>query len=158
MKQKLLNSLPSLSIIKISDYLNKVTDILNKVFIAVILISAITIIIGLIVISSAIMVQGKIKEYQNLVFKILGFSKREIILSSIIEFALIFFSVILIAILFAVIGSYFIIENIFELVWQFDLKILFNLGLSIGLVTLVLILLTNLKYLSPKVYPLIRNQ
>ncbi len=104
------------------------------------------------------MVQGKIKEYQNLVFKILGFSKREIILSSIIEFALIFFSVILIAILFAVIGSYFIIENIFELVWQFDLKILFNLGLSIGLVTLVLILLTNLKYLSPKVYPLIRNQ
>jgi len=104
------------------------------------------------------MVQAKIKEYQNLVFKILGFSKREIILSSIIEFALIFFSVILIAILFAVIGSYFIIENIFELVWQFDLKILFNLGLSIGLVTLVLILLTNLKYLSPKVYPLIRNQ
>ncbi len=155
---KLLDSLPSLSIIKISDYLNKVTDILNKVFIAVILISAITIIIGLIVISSAIMVQGKIKEYQNLVFKILGFSKREIILSSIIEFALIFFSVILIAILFAVIGSYFIIENIFELAWQFDLKILFNLALSIGLVTLVLILLTNLKYLSPKVYPLIRNQ
>jgi len=155
---KLLDSLPSLSIIKISDYLNKVTDILNKVFIAVILISAITIIIGLIVISSAIMVQGKIKEYQNLVFKILGFSKREIILSSIIEFALIFFSVILIAILFAVIGSYYVIEYIFELVWQFDLKVLFNLGLSIGLVTLVLILLTNLKYLSPKVYPLIRNQ
>ena len=155
---KLLDSLPSLSIIKISDYLNKVTDILNKVFIAVILISAITIIIGLIVISSAIMVQGKIKEYQNLVFKILGFSKREIILSSIIEFALIFFSVILIAILFAVIGCYYVIEYIFELVWQFDLKVLFNLGLSIGLVTLVLILLTNLKYLSPKVYPLIRNQ
>ena len=155
---ELLSNLPSLSIIKISDYLNKVTDILNKVFIAVILISAVTIIIGLIVISSAIMVQGKIKEYQNLVFKILGFSKREIILSSIIEFALIFFSVILIAILFAVIGSYFIIENIFELIWQFDLKVLINLGFSIGLVTLVLILLTNLKYLSPKVYPLIRNQ
>ena len=49
-------------------------------------------------------------------------------------------------------------ENIFELVWAFDFKVLFNLGLSIGLVTLILILLTNLKYLSPKVYPLIRNQ
>ena len=155
---EMLEIMPSLSMIKIADYLTKVTAVLNKVFIAVTLISAVTIVIGLIVISSAIMVQGKVKEYQNLVFKILGFSKREIILSSIIEFALIFFSVILIAILFAVIGSYFIIENIFELVWQFDLKILFNLGLSIGLVTLVLILLTNLKYLSPKVYPLIRNQ
>ena len=156
-ENKLLEILPSISIIRITDYLTKVTNILNKVFIAVILISAITIIVGLIVISSAIIVQGKIKEFQNLVFKILGFSKKEIVLSSIIEFILIFFSVILIAIFFAVIGSYYVIENIFQLVWQLDLKILFNISGSIGLVTLALIMLTNLKYLSPKVYPLIRN-
>ncbi|MDB2442280.1 ABC transporter permease, partial [Candidatus Pelagibacter bacterium] len=49
----MLEVLPSLSMIKIADYLNKVTDVLNKVFIAVTLISAVTIIIGLIVISSA---------------------------------------------------------------------------------------------------------
>ena len=157
-ENKLLEILPSISIIRIADYLTKVTNILNKVFIAVILISAITIIVGLIVISSAIIVQGKIKEFQNLVFKILGFSKKEIVLSSIIEFILIFFSVILIAIFFAVIGSYYVIENIFQLIWQLDLKILFNISGSIGLVTLALIMLTNLKYLNPKVYPLIRNQ
>ena len=157
-ENKLLEILPSISIIRIADYLTKVTSILNKVFIAVILISAITIIIGLIVISSAIIVQGKIKEFQNLVFKILGFSKKEIILSSLIEFILIFFSVILIAIFFAVFGSYYVIENVFQLVWQLDLQILFNISGSIGLITLALIMLTNLKYLNPKVYPLIRNQ
>ncbi len=155
---EMLEIMPSLSMIKIADYLLKVTAVLNKVFIAVTLISAVTIIIGLIVISSAIMVQGKIKEYQNLVFKILGFSKKQIIFSSLIEFIIIFMSVILIATFFAVIGSKFIMENIFELVWQFDFKVLFNLGLSIGLVTLILILITNLKYLNPKIYPLIRNQ
>ncbi|MDC3055218.1 ABC transporter permease [Candidatus Pelagibacter sp.] len=155
---KMLEVLPSLSMIKIADYLNKVTSVLNKVFIAVTLISGVTIVIGLIVISSAIMVQGKVKEYQNLVFKILGFSKKQIIFSSLIEFIIIFISVILIAIFFAVIGSKFIMENIFELVWQFDFKVLIYLGASIGIVTLILILLTNLKYLSPKVYPLIRNQ
>ena len=155
---KMLEVLPSLSIIKIADYLNKVTSVLNKVFIAVTLISGVTIVIGLIVISSAIMVQGKVKEYQNLVFKILGFSKKEIIFSSLIEFLIIFMSVILIAIFFAVIGSKFIMENIFELVWQFDFKVLIYLGASIGIVTLILIMLTNLKYLNPKVYPLIRNQ
>tara|TARA_B100001250_G_C19349775_1_gene592819 strand:- start:196 stop:633 length:438 start_codon:yes stop_codon:yes gene_type:complete len=144
--------------IKISDYLSKVTAVLNKVFIAVTLISAVTIVIGLIVISSAIIVQGKVKEYQNLVFKILGFSKKDIILSSIIEFLLIFFSVVLIAIFFATVGSKFIMENIFELVWKFDLEVIFNLSLTIGIVTLILIMLTNLKYLYPKVYPLIRNQ
>ena len=155
---EMLEIMPSLSMIKIADYLSKVTAVLNKVFIAVTLISAITIVIGLIVISSAIMVQGKVKEYQNLVFKILGFSKKQIIFSSLIEFVIIFKSVILIAVFFAVIGSKFIMENIFELVWMFDFKILIYLGLSIGFITLVLILLTNLRYLNPKVYPLIRNQ
>ncbi len=155
---EMLEIMPSLSMIKIADYLLKVTAVLNKVFIAVTLISAVTIIIGLIVISSAIMVQGKIKEYQNLVFKILGFSKKQIIFSSLIEFIIIFMSVILIATFFAVIGSKFIMENIFELVWRFDFKVLIYLGFSIGLVTLILILITNLRYLNPKIYPLIRNQ
>ena len=155
---EMLEVMPSLSMIKIADYLLKVTAVLNKVFIAVTLISAVTIIIGLIVISSAIMVQGKIKEYQNLVFKILGFSKKQIIFSSLIEFIIIFMSVILIATFFAVIGSKFIMENIFELVWQFDFKVLIYLGFSIGFVTLMLILITNLRYLNPKIYPLIRNQ
>tara|TARA_B100000700_G_scaffold135175_1_gene151031 strand:+ start:1458 stop:3992 length:2535 start_codon:yes stop_codon:yes gene_type:complete len=155
---EMLEIMPSLSIIKIADYLLKVTAVLNKVFIAVTLISTVTIVIGLIVISSAIMVQGKVKEYQNLVFKILGFSKKQIIFSSLIEFLIIFKSVILIAILFSIIGSKFIMENIFELVWMFDFKVLVYLGLSIGSVTLCLIMLTNLKYLNPKVYPLIRNQ
>ena len=154
----MIDSLPSISIIKIADYLTKVTAILNQVFVAVKLISAITIIIGLIVISSAIMVQGKVKEFQNLVFKILGFSKKEIIFSSVIEFLIMFMSVIFIAILFAATGSYFIIENIFELNWLFDFKSLILLGFIIGLVTLFLIIVTNLKFLSPKVYPLIRNQ
>ena len=67
-------------------------------------------------------------------------------------------SVILIATFFAVTGSKFIIENIFDLLWKFDFKVLVYLGSSVGLVTLVLIMFTNLKYLNPKVYPLIRNQ
>jgi putative ABC transport system permease protein len=154
----LLDKLPSLSIIKITDYLSKVTDLLNKVFIAVTVISAITIVIGLIVISSAIMMQGKVKEFQNLIFKILGFSKKEILLSSIIEFVIIFSSIILIALFFAIIGSQFIIENIFQINWMFDLRIFLQLTIGIGLATLTLIMITNFKYLSPKVYPLIRNQ
>ena len=154
----MLEVLPSLSMIKIADYLTKVTAVLNKVFIAVTLISAVTIVIGLIVITSAIMVQGKVKEYQNLVFKILGFSKKDIVYSSLIEFLIVFMSVILIATFFAVTGSKFIIENIFDLLWKFDFKVLVYLGSSVGLVTLVLIMVTNLQYLNPKVYPLIRNQ
>ena len=44
---EMVQIMPSLSIIKIADYLSKVTTVLNKVFIAVTLISAVTIVIGL---------------------------------------------------------------------------------------------------------------
>ena len=154
----MLESLPSLSMIKIADYLNKVTDVLNKVFIAVTLISAVTIVIGLIVISSTIIVQGKVKQYQNLIFKILGFSKKEILFSSIIEFVINFISIILFSTIFAVITSKYIIESIFQLKWSFDFILFAKISISIALVTLVLIILTNLRYLNPKVYPLVRNE
>ncbi len=153
-----LENFPSVSIIKISDYLSKVTDVLNKVFLAVSIISAVTVIIGLVVISSAIIVQGKIKIFQNLVFKILGFSKKEIIVSSIIEFVISFLSIILFSTLFSIIASKFIIENIFQLNWLFEFNIFFIVIAGVGLATLALIIITNLKYLSPKIYPLVRNE
>ena len=153
-----LDKFPSVSIIKISDYLSKVTDVLNKVFIAVSIISAVTVIIGLVVISSAIIVQGKIKIFQNLVFKILGFSKREIIMSSIIEFIISFLSIIFFSTIFAVLASKFIIENIFQLKWTFELNIFLYVTTGVGIATLALIVITNFKYLSPKVYPLVRNE
>ncbi len=153
-----LDKFPSVSIIKISDYLSKVTDVLNKVFIAVSIISAVTVIIGLVVISSAIIVQGKIKIFQNLVFKILGFSKKEIIMSSIIEFIISFLSIIFFSTIFAVIASKFVIENIFQLNWLFELNIFLYVTIGVGLTTLALIIITNFKYLSPKVYPLVRNE
>ena len=153
-----LDQFPSVSIIKISDYLSKVTDVLNKVFIAVSIISAVTVIIGLVVISSAIIVQGKIKTFQNLIFKILGFSKKEIIISSIIEFIISFLSIILFSTIFSAIASKFIIENIFQLNWLFEFDIFLYVIIGVGLTTLTLIILTNFKYLSPKVYPLVRNE
>ena len=49
-----LNKFPNVSIIKISDYLTKINDLLNKIFIGVSLIALITIVVGLVVISSTI--------------------------------------------------------------------------------------------------------
>ena len=50
------------------------------------------------------------------------------------------------------------IEKIFQITWMFDLSIFLKVSVGIGFATLALIMLTNLKYLNPKVYPLIRNQ
>ena len=60
--------------------------------------------------------------------------------------------------IFSVIASKFIIENIFQLNWLFEFEIFLYVIIGVGLTTLALIILTNLKYLSPKVYPLVRNE
>jgi putative ABC transport system permease protein len=72
---ELLKRFPNISSIKIASYAQKINQLLNQVNIAVLALAAIIIFIGLLVISSAILVQGKNKIYQNLVFKILGLNQ-----------------------------------------------------------------------------------
>ena len=79
-------------------------------------------------------------------------------MSSIIEFIISFLSIIFFSTFFAVLASKFIIENIFQLNWLFEFDIFFYVTIGVGLTTFALIILTNLKYLSPKVYPLVRNE
>ena len=79
-------------------------------------------------------------------------------MSSIIEFIISFLSIILFSTIFSVIASKFIIENIFQLNWLFEFDIFLYVIIGVGLTTLALIILTNFKYLSPKVYPLVRNE
>ncbi|MDC0195203.1 hypothetical protein OAJ82_02950, partial [Alphaproteobacteria bacterium] len=90
----LLKEFPNISSIKISNYAEKINQLLNQVNIAVIALAVIIIFIGLLVISSAILVQGKNKIYQNLVFKILGLNKIQIIKTSLLEFFILFLNTI----------------------------------------------------------------
>ena len=75
----LINQLPTMTYIKVSEYVNKTKNFLNKLFIVSILISCVVILIGLIVISNAVSVIGNLKVYQNLVLRILGLEKSNII-------------------------------------------------------------------------------
>jgi putative ABC transport system permease protein len=153
-----LQKFKNISTIKVSNYLGKVTEIINKIFIAVIIISSIAVIIGLMVISSAVIVQARLSVYQNLIFKILGINSKNLMLASIIEFLITFLSIIFIAAFFSVFVSYFVIETIFRLSWSLEIINSSVVLLFIGIITIILILINNYKFLSPKVYPLVRNE
>ena len=86
----LLNEFPNVSFIEVRSYLQKISNLLNKIYLSISLVSLVVIFIGFFVIVSAIVVQGKSKIYQNLVFKIIGLSKLQIIKSSIIEFLILY--------------------------------------------------------------------
>ena len=90
----LLSRLPTITYIKLSEYINKTKFFLNSLFIVSIIISALVILIGLIVISNAVSVIGNLKVYQNLVFKILGFEKLNILKLIIFESLILFTPII----------------------------------------------------------------
>jgi putative ABC transport system permease protein len=153
-----LQNFKNISAIKVSNYLGKITEIVNKIFIAVTVISSVAVIIGLMVISSAVIVQARLGIYQNLIFKILGINTNNLISASVIEFLITFFSIVFIALLFSVGVSYFVIETIFRLSWSLEIVNSALVLLLIGIITVVLILFNNYRFLSPKVYPLVRNE
>ena len=156
-ESELLKNFPNISSIKVASYIEKINNLLNKVSLAVLALSLVIIVIGFLVISSAILVQGKSQLYQHLIFKILGLKKSIIIKTSILEFTIIFLTTIGFTTLLSSLASYLILNNIFNIEWAFNMPVTFLIFLIVGIITLLMILKTTMGNLNPKVYPLIRN-
>ena len=155
---RIVEKFPNVSAIKIDRILSQGSEVLNKVFIAVTAISLIVIIIGLIVIVSAVLVQTTFRRYNNLIYKILGVDFPTILKAMTMEFAVIYGTLIFFALSVATISSFLVVENALQLTWQFDLGLTLWILLSTAVVSFVLILMANRSIFSPKVYPLIRNE
>ena len=153
----LLQQFPNISSIKISNYAETINQLLNKVNIAIIALAVIIIFIGLLVISSAILVQGKNKIYQNLVFKILGLNKMQIIKTSLLEFFILFLNTIFLTLFISGAASYMVVNFIFNIEWFLDISASVIVYVCTGAFTMALIIIDTYKNLSPRVYPIIRN-
>ncbi len=153
----LLRKLPTITYIKLTEYINKTKNFLNNLFMVSILISAIVILVGLIVISNAIGVIGNLKVYQNLVFRILGFEKSNIFKLIIFESLILFIPIILFSLIFSIVFSYFFVTNFLGIDWYFPISITLTIASLFMLVFFVTLLISNKKYLNFNTYYLLRN-
>ncbi len=153
----LIKKLPTITYIKLSDYINKTKFFLTKLFIVSILISGVVIFIGLIVISNAVSVIGNLKVYQNLVLRILGFEKSNLIKLIIFESLIIFIPIIISALIFSITFSYFYIINFFDISWYFSFLVPLLISSLFLLVLVLTLLVSNKKYINLNAYSLLRN-
>ena len=153
----LLNKLPTITYIKLSDYINKTKFFFSSLFIVSILISSVVILIGLIVISNAINVIGNLKVYQNLVFRILGFEKSKILKLIMFESLLLFIPISIFSLIFSNIFSYFFVTNFFSIEWYFPISVTLIVSSLFILVLFMTLLISNRKYLNFNTYNLLRN-
>ena len=84
-------------------------------------------------------------------------NKIQIIKTSLLEFIILFSNTIIITLLISFTASYLVVQYIFNIEWHFDLFNIFLVYLLTGVFTIALIILDTYKNLSPKVYPIIRN-
>ena len=153
----LLRKLPTITYIKLSEYINKTKSFLNNLLIVSILISTVVILIGLIVISNAISVIGNLKVHQNLVFRILGFEKVKVFKLIIFESFILFIPIIISSLVFSIIFSYFFVTNFFGIDWDFPNLVILIISSLFLLIFLMTLLLSNRKYLNFNTYHLLRN-
>ncbi len=153
----LLRKLPTITYIKLSEYINKTKNFLNSLFIVSILISGVVILIGLVVISNAISVIGNLKVYQNLVFRVLGFEKLNIFKLIIFETLILFIPIIILSLIFSILFSYFFVTNFFSIDWYFPISVILIISILFMLVFFMTLLISNRKYLNFNTYFLLRN-
>ena len=123
-----------------------------------IFISSFVVVIGLVVVSNAMNVMGNLKVYQNLVFRILGFERSGIIKLILFESLIIVVPIIFFSLFFAVLLSYMLIVNFFNIEWYFSFKVSFLIsGLSL-IVLVSTLLISNQKYFNLNTYSLLRNE
>ena len=153
----LLRTLPNITYINLTESINKTKYFLNKIFTVSILISSVVILIGLIVVSNAVSVIGKLKVYQNLVLRILGFEKSNIIKLIIFESLILFLPITFFSLVFSLMFSYMFITNFLGINWYFSFLVPLTISVLFFLVLLTTLLVSNRKYLNFNAYFLLRN-
>ena len=153
----LLKKLPTITYIRLTDYIKKTKDFLSKLFIVSIFISGVVVLIGFIVISNAVSVIGNLKVYQNLVFRILGFEKSKIIRLIIFESLILFIPIITSSFIFSISFSYIFVKNFLNISWYFSPAVPLIISNLFLLVLVLTLFFSNRKYINFNAYSLLRN-
>jgi len=153
----LLKKLPTITYIRLTDYIKKTKDFLSKLFIVSIFISGVVVLIGFIVISNAVSVIGNLKVYQNLVFRILGFEKSKIIRLIIFESLILFIPIITSSFIFSISFSYIFVKNFLNISWYFSPIVPLIISNLFLLVLVLTLFFSNRKYINFNAYSLLRN-
>ena len=141
LRQSLVKRFPNIVLIPVRDALRAVRGILENISIAARAASALTLLTGILVLAGAMAAGYRQKLHEALIFKILGASRRRILLTSLVEYALLGLIASLSALLIGTIAAYMTITQIMGADWVFlpipliattFLACILTIGLGVG--------------------------
>ena len=128
---------PTVSAIRVRDAIDQVNKIFDKIMIAVRVASSVTLAAGALVLAGALATAQRRRTLEAVVLKTLGATRRQILTSHAIEYALLAVVAALVAILLGSVAAWIAVTMLMELPFIFSPKaVLETLGVAAGLIAL----------------------
>lgn len=156
-EEDILNKFKNVSIIRVREALEAAAQILNGIGMAVRSISAITLLVGSLVLAGAIAAGRQRRIYEAIIFKVLGATRWTIIKSLIYEFCFLGFLTSFCSIVLGTLVGWTVVRYLMELNWQFSLNSILVSVIICLLITIIAGLAGTWSALGQKAAPQLRN-
>jgi putative ABC transport system permease protein len=144
----LLGAFPSVSIVDVGELISEVGTILNQMSAAILVAASVAVLAGIAVLIGAIAASRQARSYDSVIMKMLGATRRQILATQALEYALLALVVAGASLGLGVAGAWFVIVKVFEFGWRPDWLVILS-TLAIGtLLTLAIALLGSLPLLK----------
>lgn len=145
-----ISGFPSVSLIRVKDVVGQVSTIFGQLATAIRAAASVTLAAGIAVLIGAIAASRRARLYDAVLLKLLGASRRQILATQAIEYALLATVIAGIALALGTVAGWYVVTGIFELKWAPDWTVVFA-TLGIGAVgTLGIGLLGSLPMLAAR--------
>ncbi|WBO23407.1 ABC transporter permease [Sphingomonas abietis] len=117
------NALPSVSLIRTGDIIGQIGTLLGQIALAIRAAAAVTVAAGIVVLVGAVTASGQARRYDIAVLKLLGASRRQVLIGQAIEYALLSALLTGVALAIGGLGGWYVVVHVFSLPWAPDVGV-----------------------------------
>ena len=114
------NTLPSVTMVRTGDVIGKIGDMLAQIALAIRAAAAVTIASGIVVLVGAVTASGQARRYDVMILKLLGASRRQVLLGQALEHLLLSAILAAVALVVGGIAGWYVVTQVFALPWAPD--------------------------------------
>lgn len=148
LSRAVLAAFPSVSIIEVREIIGQVTTLLGQMAAAIIAAATVSIIAGIAVLIGAIAASNQVRSYDSVIMRTLGATRRQILLTQAIEYALLAAVLAIVALGLGLLAGWSVIVQIFEFTWTPDWTVVLGTLAAGTLLTLGIGLLSAIPLMS----------
>ncbi|MDA0664548.1 MAG: FtsX-like permease family protein [Proteobacteria bacterium] len=158
LEDAVVGQFPNITAIRVREILNRLRDVVGNLATAIRSVAGVAIVTGLLVLTGAILASRKQRIYDAVVLKVLGATRRDVLLAFLIEFGLLGFATAVIAGIVGTAAAWGIVTRLMQAEWIFLPGAVIATALACLAATVIVGTAGTWSALGRKAAPLLRNE